>query len=771
MGGCGLREFGGERRRARRLPVSVFGAGVLASAVLAAGVAQAVPAAGPGAGTVTVFAGGAGGPGPGRQVALSAPCAPLAVSGGRLLFADAGTGPARTGAVIRELNERTGWLSTKAGIGVPGTRGAGGPASQAELGSPCALAVDRDGNLIMVGTFGLAPVQVIAARSGVFYGVTMKAGHLYVMPGQDRPSPVSGVAVDYAGNLVYTSPGRDEFDPFNASVQVLAVKSGVFYGQQMKAGQLITLATMNDTSIGPVIADAAGNPVFGHDGSMVAIAARSGEFDGRRMRAGHTYQLEANAAATGLDRNGNIVFVRPASAQLDILATRPGRFYGRRMKAGHTYVLAANARFRGFSAVSADQDGNLVAADGSQLKVLAVRPGRFYGISMRAGNLYTVAGTGSPIADSGDGGQPTRAELGYSTAPDIQGTLEFFGAAADQRSDVYLSDNPDNLIKMIAGHPGTLFGQRMHAGDIYTIAGNGSDHGASPGSGGLATKASLGSPQGLAVDHHGNVLITNALGQAMMVRVVAARSGTFYGIAMRAAHIYTIAGGGPTLPVDGTPATQAQLGVYGITVDPQGNVLMGDLGNGAELWVLPARSGTYYGQHMTAGDLYLIAGDGSTPGDGVPALTAALPFLLTGVTTDNAGNIILADPSVRIIAVRTGTFYGQHMTARDIYTLATLPPDARYQGVAVDPAGNVIATAIGPHHVLRVIANRSGTFYGQHMIAGQIYTIAGGGTGLIPANRPGTKIALATPQGVAVLPSGDIVLSELPAGRVLLIHS
>src|SRR5580658_5064230 len=139
MDGCGLRELQGERRRVRRMLVSVFGASVFLAAALAAGAAQAVPVAGPLAGTVTVFAGGAGGPGPGRQIALSAPCAPLAVSGGHLLFADAGTGQAATGAVIRELNERTGWMSTKAGIGVPGTRGVGGLASQAELGSPCSL--------------------------------------------------------------------------------------------------------------------------------------------------------------------------------------------------------------------------------------------------------------------------------------------------------------------------------------------------------------------------------------------------------------------------------------------------------------------------------------------------------------------------------------------------------------------------------------------------------------------------------------------------------
>ncbi|SRR5712691_1873915 len=382
MAGCGFGELRGDGRRTQGLLVSVLGAGVLAATALAAGAARAVPAAGPRAGTVTVFAGGAGGPGPGRQVALTTPCAPLAASGGRLLFAD------RTGGVIRELNERTGSLSTKAGIGMPGTKGAGGLASRAELPFPCSLAMDLDGNVITVGT-GLTPVQVVAARTGVFYGVRMQAGHVYAV--DSWPSFVSAVAVDYAGNLVYAAQGEGGPDPSTAVVMVVAVKAGVFYGHQLKAGQDLAIATMNDTSIGPVIADAAGNLVFNHDGSMLAVAARSGQFDGRRMRAGHSYQLEADAAATGVDRHGNIVFVRPASAQLDILAARTGAFYGRRMKAGHTYVLATNTSFRGFSGITADQYGNLVATDGSQLQAIAVRTGRFYGISMRAGHLCTCA--------------------------------------------------------------------------------------------------------------------------------------------------------------------------------------------------------------------------------------------------------------------------------------------------------------------------------------------------------------------------------------------
>ncbi len=277
-------------------------------------------------------------------------------------------------------------------------------------------------------------------------------------------------------------------------------------------------------------------------------------------------------------------------------------------------------------------------------------------------------------------------------------------------------------------------------------------------------------PQGIAVDHHGNVLITNSSGKAVMVRVAAARSGTFYGIAMRAAHIYTIAGGGPTPPVDGLPATQAWIAVIGVSVDHQGNVLMGDIATGADLWVLPARSGTHYGQHMTAGDLYLIAGGGRTPGDGIPALGAAPPSPLTGIATDKAGNIILAGDSVRIIAARTGTLYGQPMTAGDIYTLTALRLDGQYVGAAADEAGNVIVTIIGLHHVVRVIPARSGTFYGQPMTAGHLHTIAGGGTGLIPGNRPGTKIALDSPEGLAVLASGDIVFSDLGAARILLIH-
>jgi hypothetical protein len=79
---------------------------------------------------------------------------------------------------------------------------------------------------------------------------------------------------------------------------------------------------------------------------------------------------------------------------------------------------------------------------------------------------------------------------------------------------------------------------------------------------------------------------------------------------------------------------------------------------------------------MTAGGVYAIAGTGSRgfSGDGGPATSATLDFRAgTAVAVDSAGNVAVADSGntrVRLVAARTGSFYGQSMTAGDIYTIA-----------------------------------------------------------------------------------------------------
>jgi hypothetical protein len=127
--------------------------------------------------------------------------------------------------------------------------------------------------------------------------------------------------------------------------------------------------------------------------------------------------------------------------------------------------------------------------------------------------------------------------------------------------------------------------------------------------------------------------------------VVAAGAGTFYGQAMTAGDIYTVAGSGTFgFSGDGGPATAAELGSPGQTaVDGAGNLVIADSGNN-RVRVVAAGAGTFYGQAMTPGDIYTVAGSGTFgfSGDGGPALSAGLSRP-QGVAVDAAGDLLVVD--------------------------------------------------------------------------------------------------------------------------------
>jgi hypothetical protein len=453
-----------------------------------------------------------------------------------------------------------------------------------------------------------------------------------------------------------------------------------------------------------------------------------------------------------------------------VVAARAGTFYGVPMKAGDIYTVAGDGK-AGFSgnggpatraeldrpeAATVDGTGNLLVSDtrNDRVRVVAASAGTFYGVPMKAGDIYTVAGDGK-AGFSGDGSPAVKAEVNHPR-----------GVVDDGAGNLVLADTANGRVRVVAARAGTFYGVPMKAGDIYTVAGIGPNQ--SSGAGGPATKAVLNLPNGVAVTRSANVLVSDT--QNNMVWVRAARTGTFYGQQMTAGDIYPIAGDGTRgFSGDGGPATGARLdSPWNLAVDHSGNVVMTDVAN-LRVRVVAARTGTFYGQQMTAGDIYTVAGDGvaGPSGNGGPATKTHLD-VPEGILVDHAGNLVIStidDHRIRVVAASTGTFYGQHMTAGDIYTIARnglLDP----QELALDPAGNVVVADEFESQV-RVVAASTGTFYGQHMTAGQLYPVAGDGTeGFSGDGGPARKAELNACDGVAVDHAGNLVIGDTLNNRV-----
>ncbi len=587
-------------------------------------------------------------------------------------------------------------IYTVAGNGTYGFSGDGGPATSAELYYPDQTAVDGAGNLVIADSAN-DRVRVVAATSGTFYGQAMTAGDIYTVAGTgttgfsgeggpatsaELDSP-RGVTVDGDGNLVVSDRG-------NNLIRVVAASSGTFYGQSMTAGDIYTVA-------------GSGTLGFSGDGGP----ATSAEL--------------ASPDQTTVDGAGNLVIADGVNGRVRVVAASDGTFYGQAMTAGDIYTVAGtgiggfsgdgspatSAELNGPRRVTLDGAGNLLIADrgNNRIRVLAAGDGTFYGQAMTAGDIYTIAGTGT-LGFSGDGGPATSAEL----ASPVQ-------AAVDGAGNLVIADSGNNRVRVVAATSGTFYGQAMTAGDIYTVAGSGLP--GFTGEGGVATTAKLDSPQDVAVDSAGNLVIAD--GANNRVRVVAPRAGTFYGRAMTKGHIYTVAGNGTFgFSGDGGVATAAELSIpEDVVVDGAGNLVITDSGNN-RVRVVAAGTGTFYGQAMTAGDIYTVAGNGTLgfSGEGGPATAAELGS--PGQTAvDGAGNLVIADNTndrVRVVAAGDGTFYGQAMTAGDIYTVAgngtggfsgdggpAVSAELNHpQGVAVDAAGDLLVADVSSNRIREV---------------------------------------------------------------------
>jgi hypothetical protein len=316
---------------------------------------------------------------------------------------------------------------------------------------------------------------------------------------------------------------------------------------------------------------------------------------------------------------------------------------------------AAGAQLDDPSGMVEDASGDLFIADTGNCRVREVtaEAGVAFGRRVHAGEIVTVAGG------------PCR-----STAADPAPSA----VAVDAASDLFIASGPGNRVEELPAATGTSFGRSVIAGKLVVLAGSGVA--GSAGDGSPAAHSELDEPTGVAVDTSGDVFIADTAN--CRLRMVAASSGTRFGMTVVQGDIYTVAGTGICgSQGDGGPALDAELWDPGaLAVDAGGDVLVADQGN-RTIRVLTSHGGTFYGVSLAADDLGTVAGEGSYGPylvDGISAVgvTAEIDFP-TAVAVDAHGNLYIADGAIhaiRLVPASTTTLLGKAATADNMYTVA-----------------------------------------------------------------------------------------------------
>jgi sugar lactone lactonase YvrE len=401
---------------------------------------------------------------------------------------------------IRKV-DASGKITTIAGSGI-GFGGDGGQALRARLLFPTSIVVDGSNNLIIADTFNnrIRRVDAVTGSITTMAGTDTRIGDNGPATNAGLTSP-QGVAVDTAGNILIIDSARNRIRRVDAATGIITTIAGNgdsgFNGDGIPATSA-SLSLANSTFFGGIAADRAGNIFIADTGNQrirridrttgnITTVAGSGRvgFSGDGGQATGASFISPQAVA--VDDAGNLYITDTGNnriRQVDpngIIRTIAGNGL---IGMGGDNGPAINASLANPLGIKIDGAGNLIFADFSAARIRRVN------LSTRI--ITTVAGTG--FGFGGDGGQAVNARLNFPT--DI---------ALDRAGNLFIADFLNQRIRRVD----------VRTGIITTVAGSGVQ--GYRGDGGLAAEASLGSPEGIAIDTEGNLLIADTFNNAIRV--------------------------------------------------------------------------------------------------------------------------------------------------------------------------------------------------------------------------------------------------------------
>ena len=632
--------------------------------------------------------------GPATEALLHSPAAVAVDAAGNVYLADAGNHR------IRKVDASTGVIETVAGTGEYSYGGDGGPATEALLSVPAGVAVDGSGNVYLAEktSFGIR-IRRIDAVTGILTMVAATGDTDVVGPPLPPPPPgekLPATVVSHVGLAVDSAGNAYVADRFDHRVSATrpAVLISVSLGSSSES---VTLEVSEGGAITWLDGRSAleGERVTASNGNEYALGTGT---DGRVMAA-YVPKTQTVELAYG----GSVVLGRDEDGTWRIDGEPV--MHGDRHESGENeYILEALGGIwslvatRDLLTIPVNEDGELVPPAGFELEH-----------ALSAG--YLVGG-GEGFA--GDGGPAAEARLAVP-----------HGVAVDATGNVYVADTHNHRVRRIDAATGV----------IETIAGMPGFVGL--GDGGPAAEARLSQPEGVAVDATGNVYVADTHNHRVR------RIDTATGV------IQTIAGAGESgygagrYGGDGGPAAEALLAEpAAVAVDATGNVYVSDRRN-HRVRRIDAATGVI--ETIAGSGSVSYNGDHGPIGDGGPATEAKLAFP-AGVAVDAAGNVYVAgsyDHWVRKVDSATGVIETLAGTGEEGYEgdggPATEALLADPESIAVDATGNVYV--LDNKRVRRIDA-----------ATGVIETLAGTGEGLYPFTG--------SPLGLALDAAGNIYVAD-----------